>query len=187
MNNKIPQPDRTQNTQYFVITSAKHQRGVVLVVGLIMLLLMTLIGTTGMQNTMLQEKMAGNMRDRNLAFQAAESALQAGAEAAAPPPPGGYTCGGGLYPAMDSDCDGDKEPVWDNINWNNGSVLFVGKMASLKENPRYIIEDMGVVPADDCIAPLVAGNCPERYYRITARATGGTSDAVVMLQSVVQK
>jgi type IV pilus assembly protein PilX len=54
----------------------KLQSGVVLVVSLIMLLLLTLIALSGSQSTSLEEKMAGNMRDRNLAFQAAEAALR---------------------------------------------------------------------------------------------------------------
>ncbi|MEQ1557357.1 MAG: PilX N-terminal domain-containing pilus assembly protein [Methyloglobulus sp.] len=54
----------------------KQQRGVVLLVSLIMLLLLTIIGLTGVQTSGLEEKMAGNMRDRNLAFQAAEAALR---------------------------------------------------------------------------------------------------------------
>ncbi|MCF6251350.1 MAG: PilX N-terminal domain-containing pilus assembly protein [Methylococcaceae bacterium] len=55
---------------------SKKQAGVVLVVSLIMLLLLTLIGVSGMQSTGLEEKMAGNKRNRNLAFQAAEAALR---------------------------------------------------------------------------------------------------------------
>lgn len=47
-------------------------------ISLIMLLLLTLIGVTGSQVTGLEEKMAGNMKDRNIAFQAAESALRDG-------------------------------------------------------------------------------------------------------------
>ena len=54
------------------------QQGAALAVSLIILLLMTLIAVTGMQTTTLEEKMAGNSRDRNLAFQAAESALRQG-------------------------------------------------------------------------------------------------------------
>ncbi len=54
----------------------KSQSGAVLLVSLIMLLLLTLIGVTGMQTAGLEEKMAGNMRDRNIAFQAAEAALR---------------------------------------------------------------------------------------------------------------
>jgi type IV pilus assembly protein PilX len=56
---------------------SRHQRGAALIVGLIMLLLLTLIGVAGMRDTLLQEKMAGNMRDREIALQAAESALRA--------------------------------------------------------------------------------------------------------------
>jgi Tfp pilus assembly protein PilX len=58
--------------------NSRHQRGAALIVGLIMLLLLTLIGVAGMRDTLLQEKMAGNMRDREIALQAAESALRAG-------------------------------------------------------------------------------------------------------------
>lgn len=52
------------------------QTGAVLPISLVMLLLLTLIGVTGSQVTGLEEKMAGNMRDKNIAFQAAESALR---------------------------------------------------------------------------------------------------------------
>ena len=58
----------------------RHQSGAVLAISLIILLLLTLIGLTAAQVTGLEEKMAGNLRDRNLAFQAAESALRAGEE-----------------------------------------------------------------------------------------------------------
>ena len=61
------------------------QSGAVLIISLIMLLLLTLIGLSGSQVTALEEKMAGNMRDKNLAFQAAESALRA-VEATLNPP-----------------------------------------------------------------------------------------------------
>jgi type IV pilus assembly protein PilX len=59
----------------FLSVSA-DQSGAVLIISLIMLLLLTLIGASSMQTTTLEEKMAGNMRDRNIAFQAAESALR---------------------------------------------------------------------------------------------------------------
>ena len=54
------------------------QQGVVLAVSLIMLLIMVVIGLASMQSTTLEEKMAGNYRDQNLAFQAAESTLREG-------------------------------------------------------------------------------------------------------------
>lgn len=52
------------------------QSGAVLLVALVMLLLLTILGAAAMRDTNLQERMAGNMRDHNLAFQAAEAALR---------------------------------------------------------------------------------------------------------------
>jgi Tfp pilus assembly protein PilX len=56
----------------------KYQSGVVLIISLVMLLLLSIIGISGMAVTILEEAMAANHRDRNLAFQAAEAALRAG-------------------------------------------------------------------------------------------------------------
>lgn len=58
------------------------QRGVVLFVGLIMLLLLSLIGITAMQVTLMQERMAGNFYVQHNGFEAGESALAKGRETA---------------------------------------------------------------------------------------------------------
>lgn len=58
--------------------SAKSQRGAVLVIGLIILVVLTLLGVQSMRTNVAQERMASNMRERNVAFQAAESALRVG-------------------------------------------------------------------------------------------------------------
>jgi type IV pilus assembly protein PilX len=50
----------------------REQSGAVLYVAMIMLLLLALIGVTGMQVSGLQEKMSANYRNTNLAFQNAE-------------------------------------------------------------------------------------------------------------------
>lgn len=55
-----------------------RQHGAVLIVALIMLLILTIIAVSSMQGTSLQETMAGSARDKNLAFQASESALREG-------------------------------------------------------------------------------------------------------------
>ncbi|MDT3718951.1 PilX N-terminal domain-containing pilus assembly protein [Pseudomonas oryzihabitans] len=54
--------------------SVSGQRGAVLIVTLVMLLLMTLIALGSMRGTTLQERMASNSRDQSLAFQSAEMA-----------------------------------------------------------------------------------------------------------------
>jgi Tfp pilus assembly protein PilX len=56
----------------------RRQRGAVLIVGLVILLVVTMIGISGQQGTVLQERLAGNMRQNNIALQAAEAGLQVG-------------------------------------------------------------------------------------------------------------
>lgn len=48
------------------------QRGAILIVTLVMLLLLTLLALGSMRGTTLEERMAGNLRDESQAFQAAE-------------------------------------------------------------------------------------------------------------------
>ncbi|AHG41068.1 pilus assembly protein PilX [Pseudomonas syringae CC1557] len=57
---------------------AARQRGMVLLVSLVFLLLLTLLGISSMQNATLQEKMAGSVMVRNQSFQMAEAALRLG-------------------------------------------------------------------------------------------------------------
>ena len=52
--------------------SPQRQRGAVLYVALIMLILLALIGVVGLQVSGLQERMSANYRNANLAFQMAE-------------------------------------------------------------------------------------------------------------------
>src|SRR5262245_53024710 len=60
------------------LTSSRpaSQTGAALMMALIFLILMTLLGAAAMRGSALQEQMAGNSRDWNLAFQASEAALR---------------------------------------------------------------------------------------------------------------
>ena len=53
-----------------------RQKGAAIFIALIMLLVMTIIGITASQQTTLEEKMAGNLRDQTLALQAGEAVLR---------------------------------------------------------------------------------------------------------------
>jgi|GEM_PF-6045352 Tfp pilus assembly protein PilX len=55
--------------------TAGHQRGFALFVGLIMLLLMSLVGITAMQVTLMQERMAGNFKVQHDGFEQGETVL----------------------------------------------------------------------------------------------------------------
>jgi type IV pilus assembly protein PilX len=61
------------------------QRGAVLFVALIVLILLTLLGITAAQVTVLQERMSGNFRVQQLAFERAESAMSEGRDTASNP------------------------------------------------------------------------------------------------------
>jgi len=54
------------------------QYGFVLIVALVLLLVLTVLGLAAAQSTSLEERMAGNARNHDLAFQAAEAGLSAG-------------------------------------------------------------------------------------------------------------
>jgi type IV pilus assembly protein PilX len=184
--------------------SVKSQSGVVLIVGLIMLMLLTLIGVSGLQSTGLEEKMAGNQRDSNMAFQAAESALRAGEAAVLAAKPD-MVCPGtntdGYYAKKDYDCNGiqDSTEVWESVNWSASAsppktVEFpdaAGDFDYLSEKPRYIVEYMETVCRDSSGArvttsPCTTPNSTFKSYRITARAKGGSDVAIVVLQSIYE-
>lgn len=57
--------------------TARQQQGAALVVGLLILLLATFLAVASMNNANMQERMAANSQNLNLAFQAAESAIDA--------------------------------------------------------------------------------------------------------------
>jgi len=98
------------------ITPHRRQRGMALVVSLVMLLSLTLLGLAAMQNTSLEERMAGNMRAQNLAFQAAEAGLRAGEAALAQMGP---------QPAAKNSKPGVGE-VWVAGGYNEDTSAFTG-------------------------------------------------------------
>ena len=58
--------------------TSSRERGAALIIVVLLLLVMTLLGLASLRSTLLEERMAGALFDRNLAFQSAESALRAG-------------------------------------------------------------------------------------------------------------
>lgn len=168
------------------------QRGVALVMALVFLLLLTIIGITAMNTTSLEEKMANNVKDRNLAFQAAESALSLAenwiyTQIGKPVFPNN---GSGLYVP-----ETDATPIWDDVNWSGSNVVTYpntptasgsGTLGKINTQPKYIIEDMGETQESggSLVTETKYKSKGTTIMRITARGTGGTDAAVVMLQSV---
>jgi len=145
---------------------------------LLMLLVLTLMGVATMNTTTLEEKMAGNARERNLAFQAAESALRAGEDyvlntAVLPT----FTNTGGLYI---TDNDTYPTPWWERVNWSSGTAVRTHNagLTQVANQPKYIIEQYQSYNDAGTIRTV---------YRVTARGTGGTNFAIAMVQSTVMR
>ena len=161
------------------------QNGVALVVSLIMLLLMTLLAVSSMDSTILEEKMSGNYKNRNTAFQAAEAGLRAGET---------YLATTVVLPIFDGTATGLYQPTptgnsrWNIVDWTNNAqvTLYVGALSGVPANPKYIIEELAPI-VDSGGSKEVGTALENRYYRITSQAEGNTSDAVVMLQSTYKR
>jgi type IV pilus assembly protein PilX len=171
-----------------------RQRGVALVIALVFLLLLTILGITAMSTTSLEEKMAGNVKDRNSAFQSAEITLAAGESWVAnlldkPSFPSQST---GLYLTSSTD-----QPVWNIIDWASNVVIYPnnpygsasGSLTQVRTQPKYIIEDLGEVreKSDSLNVSTDYKGKGTTNIRITARGTGFTDSAQVMLQTTYSR
>ncbi|MEK8049625.1 PilX N-terminal domain-containing pilus assembly protein [Ideonella sp. DXS22W] len=184
------------------------EQGFSLIIILLTMLVLSFLALGAMNSAVVQERMAGNARDRNVALQAAEAALrdaeadiEANADAA-----NGFTedCTGGLcIPPSDTASGPKSAPVWQTIDWaakgraygsRTGAPAVPGPgNEALATQPRYIIERLPTLPPRSGDTACVGGGCGNaptdkaRAYRITARASGVNASTVVMLQSVYVK
>jgi type IV pilus assembly protein PilX len=158
-----------------------RQRGAVLVVSLIILLLLTIVGITAMHTTTMEEKMAGNTRDRDLAFQSAEAALRDGeAYIEGLTATSGFGSTTGLYSETDDAPDWTSSTSWDNSH----SKPYSGTIAGVDSQPRYYIKILAVVArtrTSKVLPPTVGGTVT--IFRITARGVGSSPNSEVVLQS----
>jgi type IV pilus assembly protein PilX len=159
------------------------QRGAALIVALIMLLVMTVLGVSAARNTNLQERMAGNLRDSNLAFQSAERALREGEtflRGGVLPP---FAGANGLLTMQD---DAGQASFWGNDAWWVANGRTANGMSGVNRNPLYVIEELPPVPeagGSERFGPL-----PDiGFYRITAQAQGGSADAIAILQTTYRR
>jgi type IV pilus assembly protein PilX len=174
----------------------RKQAGIVLVVSMLVLVVITLLGITGMRNTTLEEKMAGNVRDTQMAFNAAEAALR-NAES---------LLQAATLPAFkNADTDGDRvvdatatggyyQPnttIWKTINWDpttaptNQVIASTVAIPDLAAQPSLYIEEM---PATSMGGSLEAGAALNvGTYRVTVRAVGGSATSEVILQETFRR
>lgn len=166
----------------------RNQRGAVLIVALVLLLVLTVLGTASLRDTTMEERMAGNFRDYSAALEAAESALRSGEAGVANTT---------THAAMAFDgSDGTYEvslastSVDPNTSSNYGlavpaSVLTYGSKLLVSAVPEYYIEKLPKVVIGDSDISLSNPNPPPEahHYRITAKGFGVSPNTEVVLQS----
>ena len=178
---------------YGSLAAVRRQKGITLIVGLILLLVMTMLGLTAVQVTTQQERMAGNLRDRNIAFQAAESALREGESAL-------IRCvidfnGNGAFDVEANSVDAlafiasaattaewteDNSFLFDDFDDACTEPKTHGAVFQAAAAPRFFLERQ----------PPVGGSSLEvgvskdiQVTKVTSRGVGGSEAAVVVLQS----
>lgn len=174
---------------------ARHERGAVLLTGLVFLVVLTLLGVSTMSINALEERMAGNTRDLNIAFQAAESGLRDAEldilKNISPSSGFDATCANGLCMPPSS-----STSLAQNIDWNDASITrqygaHTGAVALklVSSQPRYIIELLSTLPASpgQSIATGIKPASSGVAYRISSLGVGGRAESRVILQSLFIK
>jgi len=168
--------------------SRRHQSGAALIVALVMLLVMTLIAITASRTSVLQERMAGNLRQDTVAFEGAEATLRIGENwigdqvgGARPVAVTPTACGS---PPCDLLALNTLDPFDDTNTWGTNDVrTAIDAMEKLVADPEFFIEQQQIVQ-DSLTIGTSTDTSARIYYRVTARSFGETNSAESMLRSV---
>ena len=148
------------------VAPAGRQRGVVLIMGLVILLALTLLGVQAATSSGAQHRMAANWHERHLAFEAAEAALLAGEQQ------------GPFDPAEVPDELADAA-AWNGVTDRAGSLP--GFHPGLALDPSY-----HVGPARWVRVGIELPAQWRRVHTVTGRGTGTRPASVVIVQSVYE-
>lgn len=162
-----------------------HQKGAVLVVALLLLLVITLVSVASMQRSVLQERMTANLYERQLAVQQVEAALRSAEVWVGDqlPDPRLEIPGNAWFYDVPVTTDGDRwqDPL---TEWRAAPAI----NADMANTAQYFIEYLGEWPSPinpDCAsATTIEPDCLSPTFRITSRniVTPGTPE--VMMQTI---
>lgn len=165
-----------------------RQHGAILVVSLLLLLVMSVLALGVSQTTRIEERMAGNARNLDLAFQASEAGLRAAEtrlqEDVAPKGAAPVECDD---PAT---CDADSRDNTESLDFEDKDAAWWGtnghalgqSLEQIPVEPHYYTEVWADVP--DTLT--VGSSMPKSgtmYYTNTSRSQGATATAVTLTES----
>ncbi len=172
----------------------QSQRGVALVVSLIILVSLTMLGLTAIQRTTTDLSMAGNQRETGLMFQAAEVGLitaenfidNSNTNADFDDPTSG------LHTVLANDPSWYSPNYFDAATWANNSQLATTSLDAF-EQPRFMIEYLGDRSQNQLASVNIGGYGTQQtgeivsIYRSTSRGVGLTGNSVRYVQSYFGK
>jgi type IV pilus assembly protein PilX len=169
--------------------SRKHQDGAVLFITMIFLLIITLIAITAARMQTVEEQMARNDDNHQLALQSAEAALR---QAEAALQDGIYTDANfagnsnGTYLLTSEPTAGAS--IVDTPGWTAAALNYSGPALSSVPVPaaKYVIEALPPVttPGQPMCSSMYGGASTCSVARTTAQATGGDTTSTVTVQSI---
>lgn len=212
------EPDNSRNAQRLLVRDSfsvranrspsrqgqpRLQRGIALVTALLIMIILTLLAIAMFRGFGLQQKIAGNVREKERAFQAAENALQYAEWWLSPgnpnPPPqdAGANCTTSnaniqvVTPADMRVCSTPLTSTSDPTQWTGALIYTPPKMTVLagggvatdgnnnadinySRSPLVYIAYLGLSPS-----------AKEKLYSVTAAGFGGSTTSTAVVQSVV--
>ena len=173
------------------LTHPDNQRGWVLVVGLVVLVMLTILAMALMKTTRLEEKMAGATRDMNLSFQAAETALRAAESFIEAQTLESIFDSNTLEDEIYSQTEDEPENLF-TIDWNdtNTKAMFADEdevLQGVSLSPRYMIKKLKKIGSNLTITGYGDDNTAPTVFRVTVRGTGGTNNRATLLRSHYSK
>jgi type IV pilus assembly protein PilX len=176
----------------------KHSNGSVLVISLLVLLVLTILGVTALDTTVMEERMSSNTRQRNLAYQAAETALKdaeqwlnngsnLGTQSQISKFSGTYELYNSTISGNSLAWDVNDSDAWSAANSRAVTTLsaFPNDAAIVPGSPRYVIEYVGRV--GDPPLNFTDPDLREFAFRVIAVGWGPDKDTKVVLTTTFSK
>ena len=156
---------------------AHRQSGIVLPIVMILMVILGVLAVSGMDDTAMQERMAGNLRDREVAFQAAESALRMGE---------GWIQTNRSEAEGNTEMSGAQAATWDGLSPEPSGVrtgLYGGDdRISLAADPVFFVGPPQLLRVNP-------GETPPQFrqiFPVISRALGATDTTVIILRSTFE-
>jgi len=169
------------------------QKGIALIMSMIMLLMMTLLGVSAKKTSLMEEKMAGNSRDVALAFQAAETGLrdaEAWLENQTSEPVATSTGANRVWTFNAPDPTTTNSVNWwqerNQAWWLNSAQAYGTAIANVNTVPHSVVEYKQFI-RDDLVTGSGGAETGRSYYQVTARGTGGSDQARILVQSTTAR